>query len=154
MVYAIDTLAPGIPSFDLSASCPRFLLTCVRVAVSSAEFPPSRDGKDLLLLLQGLYVVSARPHDAFQPGLIGLSEPQRVWMELAMTDTVKAELYDPFQQGDQAYLGSMDVEVGFASIKKRVETPYDQDELAKVVTQVSRDSYGRFGRRTNKLTHD
>ena len=44
-----------------------------------------------------------------------------------MTDTVNAELYDPFQQGDQAYLGSMDVEIGFASQKKRVDAPYDQD---------------------------
>jgi vesicle-fusing ATPase len=106
------------------------------VAVSSMDFPPSRDGSDILLLLQGLYVVSARPHDAFPSGMIGLSEPQRMWMELAMTDTVNAEMYDPFKQGDQAYLGSMDVEIGFASQKKRVDTPYDQDELAKVVTQL------------------
>jgi vesicle-fusing ATPase len=106
------------------------------VAVSSTDFLPSRDGSDILLLLQGLYVVSARPHDAFPSGMIGLSEPQRMWMELAMTDTVNAELYDPFKQGDQAYLGSMDVEIGFASQKKRVDTPYDQDELAKVVTQL------------------
>ena len=106
------------------------------VAVSPMDIPPSRDGSDILLLLQGLYVVSARPYDAFPSGTIGLSEPQRIWMELAMTDTVNAELYDPFSQGDQAYLGSIDVEIGFASQKKQVNTPYDQDELAKAVTQL------------------
>lgn len=63
-------------------------------------------------------------------------------MELAMTDTVTAEIYDPFKQGDQAYLGSMDVEIGFASKTKRSKDPYDQDELAKVVTSVSQRSYG------------
>ena len=58
-------------------------------------------------------------------------------MGVALTDMVHAEIYDPFSQGGQAYLGSMDVEIGFAGLKKKVETPYDQDELAKTVTQVS-----------------
>jgi vesicle-fusing ATPase len=107
------------------------------VAVSPQDFPPSREGgEDRLLLLQGQFVVSARPYHLLRPGLIGLSSEQRTWMGLAMTDTVVAELYDPFSQGDQAYLGSMDVEIGFAGTKKREERPYDQDELAKVVTQV------------------
>jgi vesicle-fusing ATPase len=46
-----------------------------------------------------------------------------------MTETVNAELYDPFSQGGHSYLGSMDVEIGFAG-KKITETPYDQDMLA------------------------
>lgn len=46
-----------------------------------------------------------------------------------MTETVDAELYDPFLQGGHSYLGSMDVEIGFAG-KKFTETPYDQDMLA------------------------
>ncbi|RAL59937.1 hypothetical protein DID88_000563 [Monilinia fructigena] len=40
--------------------------------------------------------------------------------------------YDPFYQGPQAYLGALDVEVGFASAKKFTDVPYDQDELASV----------------------
>ena len=87
------------------------------------DFPPSRDGSDILLLLQGLYVVSARPHDAFPSGMIGLSEPQRMWMELAMTDTVNAELYDPFKQGDQAYLGSMDVPCSISLFPQAGQSP-------------------------------
>jgi vesicle-fusing ATPase len=46
-----------------------------------------------------------------------------------MTETVDAELYDPFSQGGHSYLGSMDVEIGFAG-KKSTESPYDQDMLA------------------------
>lgn len=46
------------------------------------------------------------------------------------------DLYDPFSQGGQAYLGSVDVEVGFAG-RKTTETPYDQDDLAQSFVRVS-----------------
>ncbi|KAL3428190.1 Vesicular-fusion protein sec18 [Phlyctema vagabunda] len=100
-------------------------------AVSSQDFPPSRDGSDLYLLLNGRYVVTARPTDRFPPGCISLSDPQRTWCDVGMMDGITAELYDPFaSQGGLSYLGSLDVEVGFASVKKITETPYDQDVLA------------------------
>ncbi|KAK9600612.1 transport between ER and Golgi ATPase protein [Aspergillus fumigatus] len=104
------------------------------VAVSTQDFPPSRDGLDLLLLVNDLYVFSARPLDGFPPGHISMSDPQRTWAGVAFTDSVKAQIYDPFSQGGQAYLGSTDIEVGFAG-KKRIETPYDQDELANAVVK-------------------
>ena len=63
-----------------------------------------------------------------------MSDPQRTWAGVAFTDAVKVQIYDPFSQGGQAYLGSTDIEVGFAG-KKRVETPYDQDELAHAVVK-------------------
>ena len=72
------------------------------------------------------------------PGQIGLSDPQRTWMGIALTDEVLVEPYNPFSQGGQAYLGAMDLEIGFASMKKKVDSPYDQDELSKVVTQVGK----------------
>ncbi|TQB75205.1 transport between ER and Golgi ATPase protein [Monascus purpureus] len=102
------------------------------VAVSTQDFPPTRDGLDILLLINDLYVLSARPLDGFPPGHISMSDPQRTWAGVAFTDTVKVQIYDPFSQGGQAYLGSTDIEVGFAG-KKRVETPYDQNDLANVV---------------------
>ena len=105
------------------------------VAVSPFDFPPTPDGTDIMLLLQGQYVVSARPTEGFPAGAISLSDPQRTWMGIALTDRVDVQLYDPFSQGKQAYLGSMDVEIGFASKTKKTETPYDQDELMKVITQ-------------------
>jgi len=109
-----------------------------RVAVSPQDFPPSRDGTDLLLLVNDLYVFSARPLQGFPQGHISMSDPQRTWAGVAFTDSVKVQLYDPFSQGGQAYLGSTDIEVGFAG-KKRTEVPYDQDELASAVIKVSCD---------------
>lgn len=98
------------------------------------DFPPTRDGLDIMLLVNDLFVFSARPHPSFPPGHISMSDPQRTWAGVAFTDAVKVQIYDPFSQGGQAYLGSTDIEVGFAG-KKRVETPYDQDELARVVVK-------------------
>ena len=117
------------------------------VAVSPSDFPPNRDGSDVLLLLQGQYVVSARATDGFPSGCISLSEPQRTWMGIAMTDTVDAQLYDPFSQGHQAYLGSMDVEIGFASKTKKTDVPYDQDDLAKAITQAWQNQVLQPGQR-------
>ncbi|KGO77922.1 ATPase, AAA-type, core [Penicillium italicum] len=103
------------------------------VAVSPQDIPPSRDGTDVLLLINDLFVFSARPLDGFPPGYMSMSDPQRTWANIGLRDAIKVQLYDPFSQGGQAYLGSADIEVSFASTKKRVEAPYDQDELAQAV---------------------
>ncbi|CAG7968154.1 unnamed protein product [Penicillium nalgiovense] len=103
------------------------------VAVSPQDIPPSRDGTDVLLLINDLFVFSARPLDGFPPGYMSMSDPQRTWANIGLRDSIKVQLYDPFSQGGQAYLGSADIEVSFASTKKRVEAPYDQDELAQAV---------------------
>ncbi|EAW09819.1 AAA family ATPase SEC18 [Aspergillus clavatus NRRL 1] len=102
------------------------------VAVSTKDFRPPRDGLDLLLLVNDLYVFTARPLDGFPPGHISMSDPQRTWAGVAFTDAVKAQIYNPFSQGGQAYLGAADIEIGFAG-KKRVDTPYDQDDLSNAV---------------------
>jgi hypothetical protein len=67
---------------------------------------------------------------------MSMSDPQRTWANIGLRDSIKVQLYDPFSQGGQAYLGSADIEVSFASTKKRVEAPYDQDDLAKAVIKV------------------
>lgn len=48
-----------------------------------------------------------------------------------MRDTFTGEIYDPFASGGKAYLGQLDLEIGFASPSKKTEVPYDEDELAK-----------------------
>lgn len=113
-------------------------LTHHRVAVSPHDFAPNRDGTDITLLINGTYVVSARPTQGCQPGEIGFTEPQRTWagISLGPQDMVSAEAYNPFSHGGGVYLGSIEVEVGFMT-KKTTETPYDQDELA---TQFKRAS--------------
>ncbi|KAK4133119.1 AAA-domain-containing protein [Trichocladium antarcticum] len=104
-------------------------------AVSPNDFPPNRDGSDLYISLsgnqiRGSFVVTARPIAGFPDGCISLSDPQRTWCGIGLMDELAAESFDPFSQGGAAYIGSMSIEVGFASARKLVETPYDQDELA------------------------
>ena len=109
-------------------------------AVNSQDVPPKHDGSDTYLLLNGQFVLTARPMDRFPRGQISLSDPQRTWMQVALTDVVDAQPYDPFNSnnGSQAYLGSMDVEVGFAG-KKSTDVPYDQDQLAQAFVRTFRN---------------
>ncbi|KAK5169037.1 transport between ER and Golgi ATPase protein [Saxophila tyrrhenica] len=107
-------------------------------AVSSQDVPPNQDGTDVYLLINGQCVVSARPIGQFPRGQISLSDPQRTWMQVALTDVVEVERYDPFSATSQSYLGSLDIEVGFAG-KKSTETPYDQDELAQAFVHTFRN---------------
>lgn len=80
----------------------------------------------------GEYVVTAKAIPGFPPGCISLSDPQRQWCGISIRDNFTGEVFDPFKSGGKAYLGSLDVEVGFASINKKTDVPYDEDELAKV----------------------
>ncbi|KAH0559288.1 transport between ER and Golgi ATPase protein [Trichoglossum hirsutum] len=99
------------------------------VAVSPLDFAAPRDGSDLYLLINDNFVFTARPFDGFPAGQISLSDPQRSWAQVSLMDTVNVQVYDPFVQGGQSYLGGMDLEVGFAG-KKTSDATYDQDELA------------------------
>lgn len=106
-------------------------------AVAPEDFPPSRDGTDLYVLLRGgqpagEYVVTAKPVPGFPQGCISLSDPQRSWCGITMRDQFIGELYDPFSAGGKAYLGSLDIEIGFASPNKKTDTPYDEDDLCKI----------------------
>ena len=85
-------------------------------------------------MVNDLYVVSANAIDGFPQGQISLSDPQRTWASISLTDTVFVKLYDPFQEGGHRYLGSLDAEVGFAG-RKTTEVPFDQDELAAHFTR-------------------
>ena len=107
------------------------------VAVSNRDYMPQRDGGDIYLLLNDAYVVSARPSEICMKGEIGLTDAQRTWagISLGPQEFVEVEPYDPFSGGGQAYLGGMDLEVGFAG-RKTTEVPYDQDELAKLFAKV------------------
>lgn len=106
------------------------------VAVSPADFPPQNFGHEFYLLINDLYVMSARPLDGFPQGFAGFGGQQRMWARIAVTDSVKAQIYNPFNQERKAYLGSTDVEIGFAG-KSRTEEPYDQNELGNSVIEVS-----------------
>ncbi|OIW27224.1 AAA-domain-containing protein [Coniochaeta ligniaria NRRL 30616] len=106
-------------------------------AVSPNDFPPSRDGTDIYIrltgsMMRGDYVVTARPTQGFPDNCISMSDPQRTWCGIGMLDEVMGEVFDPFRTGSPPYVGSMDVEIGFASTKKISDTQYDQDKLAEI----------------------
>jgi vesicle-fusing ATPase len=108
------------------------------VAVSPQDFPPTRDGSDIYILVNGRFVLSARPTQGCPPGEIGLTDAQRTWagISLGPHDVVTVEPYDAFSRGGQSYIGNLEIEAGFAS-RKTTDTPYDQDELAKIFIRVS-----------------
>ena len=82
------------------------------------------------VICDGLYVLSVRPVDDIRPGYAGFSSAHRDWAQWSLTDQVGIASYDPFVNGGAAYLGSLDVEIGFAS-KKMSDESYDQDDLTK-----------------------
>ena len=105
------------------------------VAVSPLEFPPQPDRSDIYLLINDRFVLSARPFQGLQPGQISLNDFQRTWAGIAMTDEVRARTFDPFAEGaGDSYIGSTDIEIGFAG-RKSTQEPYDQDELAQHVAR-------------------
>jgi len=97
--------------------------------------------------LRGDYVVTCRPLAGFPDGCISLSDPQRTWCGIGMMDQLVGEPYDPFSRGPAAYIGSMDLEVGFASARKSVSTPYDQDELADLFVKLFQNQVFAPGQR-------
>ena len=106
-------------------------------AVNPEDLGSSRS--DQYILVNGQHVITARPVSNFPRGQISLSDAQRTWMQVALTDMVEIVPYDPFSQGGtNSYLTSMDVEVGFAG-KKSTDVPYDQDELAQAFINTFRN---------------
>lgn len=107
-------------------------------AVSPYDFRLPRDGSDIYVMINGNFVLTARPHEGCPQGQIGLTDAQRTWIGVTIgpQEVTQVQQYDPFRAGEQT-LGSMDVEVGFASNNKRTDVPFDQDELARQFTRVS-----------------
>ncbi|KAL3482314.1 P-loop containing nucleoside triphosphate hydrolase protein [Aspergillus californicus] len=100
------------------------------VALSPQDFPPSQFGHDdILIIINGLYVFSARLFDGYPQGHVGMSSIQRPWAKAGFRDSLDVRIYDPFRQGGEAYLGSADVEVKFAG-RSKTDALLDQDELA------------------------
>lgn len=79
--------------------------------------------------------MTARPTQGFPDGAISLSDPQRQWCGIGLTDSFVGEQYDPFSRGNNVYLGTVDLEISFASPRRVTDAPYDQDELADLVSK-------------------
>ncbi|KAK6518577.1 transport between ER and Golgi ATPase protein [Arthrobotrys conoides] len=97
------------------------------MAVSPDDFR-----EETYVILDERCVVTVRPDPSIPRGLIGLGNAIREWGQWGLQDRITARRYDPFSSGKQAYLGSIDMEIGFAT-KKVTEELYDQDDLSKLV---------------------
>lgn len=107
------------------------------VPVSPFDFPPEQHSPQGFYISINGFVLTARQDDGFQQGMVGLSDFQRSWAGIALSDTLTVMLYDPFQDGGQHhFLGSLDAEIGYASSKKETDQPFDQDELQMVFTKM------------------
>lgn len=85
---------------------------------------PSLKGND--------FILHARGTSRVPPGHIALGDPHRIWMlNISPNYSVIAESYDPIELGQQGYLGSVQLGIGFASSNKQPTNPFDQEELAK-----------------------
>ena len=103
------------------------------VAVSPFDFQQIQG--ELYLILNDIFVVTARPLDNFPQGQISLSDFQRTWAQISLQDTVQARVYNPFDEGGHRYLGSIDADVGLAG-RKATDAPFDSDELGRVFLKV------------------
>lgn len=120
-----------------AASYPDKALSFANVVLVSAEDMPVRDGTDVFMLIKRDFVFSVRPSPAMKRGEIAFNEIQRSWARIVPGDIVEAEIYDPFRQGKQCYLGSMDCEIDFA--KGKSSDVYDADEIADQITKTFRN---------------
>ena len=93
-------------------------------------------GSDFYVIVNGLYVCTARITDGFPQGRISFSDAQRSWAQISLQDTVRVRKYDPFEEDGPRYLGSLDAEVGFAKPKDQTDEAFDQDELQQHFVKV------------------
>lgn len=109
------------------------------VTVSPDNFPESLFGSKFNVILNDEFVFTAEISTAIEKGRIGISGPQRDWVRISPTDTVRVGKYDSSQDG---YLDSLEVEVSFALRKDAkdatdaTEAPYEQDELQQCFIEV------------------
>lgn len=125
---------PNMSSVDMTpkqlrvANCPNNSYALANVAaVSPVDFPDN-----IYVIVDNLFVFSTRHSNDVQPGTVGFNGNQRTWGGWSLNQDVQVRPFDLFQQsGKHAYLGSVDLEISFRSRGKAVETPFDQDDLAK-----------------------
>ena len=98
------------------------------VPVSPFDFPPDQHSPQGFYISVNGFVFTAKQDDGFPQGALGLSDIQRSWAGIALSDTLSVTRFDPFQEGQHHFLGSLDVEVSFAG-RRETEQPFDQDEL-------------------------
>ena len=107
------------------------------VPVSPIDFPPQYHSPDGFYISVNGFIFTAKQDDGFQQGCLGLSDIQRSWAGIALSDVLEVSVFDPSQQ-EFFLLGSLDVEVSFAG-RRETEEPFDQDEMQTHFTRIYRN---------------
>ena len=64
-------------------------------------------------------------------GSLGIEVLCPFYRSLIISQEVTILPYDPFANGEQVYLGSLDIELSFTKPNLRTDQQFDSDELAK-----------------------
>ncbi|KAG8528335.1 uncharacterized protein KY384_007253 [Bacidia gigantensis] len=105
------------------------------VPVSPFDFPLEQFNPQGFYIAINDFVFTAKQDEGFQQGYVGLSDFQRSWAGIALSDTLFVTPFDPFQEGQHHFLGSLDAEISFAG-RRETDVPFDQDELQTAFTRM------------------
>ncbi|KAG0640512.1 P-loop containing nucleoside triphosphate hydrolase protein, partial [Tuber brumale] len=112
------------------------------VAVSQRDFP-----REQYVICDGRYILTAQPISTIEPRYAGFYSAQRDWAPWSLTDRITIAPFDPFAQGRTPYLGSLDLEIGFAA-KKISDEIDDQDDLTRIFIRSFQNQIFASGQRT------
>lgn len=120
------------PRHLIVTNCPNNKYALINVAaVSPKDFP-----NGIYVIIDNLFVFTTSHSNEIQPGTIGFNGNQRTWGGWSLNQEVQVRAFDLFKySGKHSYLGSIDIEISFRSRGKAVNTPFDQDDLARVFIQ-------------------
>ncbi|KAK9371306.1 P-loop containing nucleoside triphosphate hydrolase protein [Lipomyces kononenkoae] len=139
--YRGGSATPGARVVRIASAPTNELALTNRLIVSPHDFR-----SDQYVIVDDQFVFMTRA-DAMASGTAGASGVQREWAGWSLGQDVTIAPFDPFKNGSQAYLGSLDLEIGFNSRNKISDQQYDQDELAKWFTTLYHDQILAPGQR-------
>lgn len=91
---------------------------------------PDEFESNAYVIVDDLYVFTAGSlGPSVGRGTIGASGSHREWAQWSLGQQVTVKHFDPFGNGQQAYLGSLDLEIGFFSRNKITNDQLDGEEL-------------------------
>ncbi|OMJ09301.1 Vesicular-fusion protein sec18 [Smittium culicis] len=100
------------------------------VAVSSRDF----DSSTKYLIFED-FIFNIAPSNDLASGLIGPSRIHRTWARLSLNQEIYAQPFDPYKNGKDVYLSSMEIEVSFFNRAQEVKDIFDVIELSNVITK-------------------
>ncbi|CCE79480.1 Piso0_001545 [Millerozyma farinosa CBS 7064] len=102
------------------------LSNCVAVSPSDFDIPDRSP-----VLLDGQFVYSINKNENVRPGTVGLAGNMRLWGKWSLKQSVLVEAYDVFSNGNQTYLGALDLMVDFRKKSSSHANPVKHEDLVE-----------------------